>query len=340
MTLPSPRQLKTFLPTSRDQEGFISASQATVKRLLLGKDPRIAIVAGPCSIHDKEAALEYAHHFKNLSSIVSKSCFLVMRVYMEKPRTSTGWKGYLYDPHLDGSHDIHAGMIATRQLLLELASLEVPTAAEFVDPIASAYFSDLISWGFIGARTSASQPHRQLASLLNLPIGFKNATDGNIDDAIHGVIAAQNKHTFLHINDEGKIDAVQSQGNPYTHIVLRGAYEFTNYDPASVAVTLQKMKIAEISTRLLIDCSHGNCQKQHDKQIQAFSAVLDQIDGGNRSILGVMLESHLHSGSQSIHSPLQYAVSVTDPCINWATTVELILQANAVLEAQLATYSF
>lgn len=331
MTLPSPRQLKEFLPLTHSQAGFIASSQRTIKDLLLGNDQRLAIVAGPCSIHDKEAALDYAHRFKELSNAVSKSCFLVMRVYMEKPRTTSGWKGYLYDPHLDGSHDIQTGLTATRQLLLELATLGIPTAAEFVNPLAAHYFSDLISWGFIGARTSASQPHRQLASQLHLPVGFKNGTDGNVDDAIHGVMAAGAQHTFLDINDEGKVNIMSSHGNPYTHVVLRGSWEKSNYDPASIADALKKMQFAEISTKLLVDCSHGNCQKQYDKQKDVFHSVLRQIEEGNRHIVGVMLESHLQSGSQALDFPLQYAVSITDPCIDWPTTEELIHHAADLL---------
>jgi 3-deoxy-7-phosphoheptulonate synthase len=335
MPLLSPYELKNLLPLPSKQQKFILSAQTTIQNLLSGRDPRIAIITGPCSIHDRVATLEYAHKFKKLAQSVMESCFLVMRVYVEKPRTSTGWKGYLYDPYLDGSYDIRAGLVATRELLLELASLEIPAAAEFVDPLATPYFSDLISWGFIGARTSASQPHRQLASLLNFPIGFKNATDGNIDDAIHGVIASMTPHTFLHMNEDGKITSTQSLGNPHTHIVLRGAYESTNYDAKSVAHALQKMHIAEVSTRLLIDCSHGNCQKVHEKQKQAFHAVIEQIKAGNQQILGVMLESHLQSGNQSLNFPLQYAVSITDPCIDWATTEELIFKAHALLEKSL-----
>ncbi len=337
MLLPSSHTLKELLTLSPTQHEFILSTQKTIQHLLSRKDPRIAIIAGPCSIHDKTAALEYALKFKELAESVAGSCFLVMRVYIEKPRTSTGWKGYLYDPYLDGSYDIEAGLIATRELLLDLASLQIPAAAEFVDPLAAPYFSDLISWGFIGARTSASQPHRQLASLLHLPIGFKNATDGNVDDAIHGVTASMTSHTFLHVNEDGKIASVQSSGNPYTHIVLRGSYESTNYDVKNIKETLKKMQVAEISARLLVDCSHGNCQKLHEKQKDAFHAVIKQISEGNQHILGVMLESHLHSGNQPLDFPLQYAVSITDPCIDWQATKELILEAHALLAEKTET---
>jgi 3-deoxy-7-phosphoheptulonate synthase len=329
--LPTPRELREALFLSFQQAAFIEASRRSIQQILQGTDRRFAIIAGPCSIHDRKSALEYARRFKELASQVSKSCFLVMRVYMEKPRTTTGWKGYLYDPFLDGSYDIRSGLFSSRELLIQLAAMEIPTAAEFVDPLAAPYFADLISWGFIGARTSASQPHRQLASLLQLPIGFKNGTDGNIDHALHGVLTAQHKHTFLYMNDEGKVAITASPGNPLTHVVLRGSWETTNYDPESIAFVKEKMDSLMLNSKILIDCSHGNCQKLHERQKNVFYSVIEQIEAGNDAILGVMLESHLQAGSQPIDFPLDYAVSITDPCIDWSTTEELILHADALL---------
>lgn len=326
MRLPSPRELKSFFPLLPRQEWFIAESRRRVQEILTGKDPRIAIVVGPCSIHDRGAALAYGENLKKLAEKVEKSCYIVMRVYIEKPRTTTGWKGYLYDPHLDESYDILTGLKKTRELLLELAALEVPAAAEFVNPLAASYFSDLVSWGFIGARTSASQPHRQLASHLPFPVGFKNGTDGNLEDPVNGVIAAQMPHRFLDVDQEGKLAIIEAEGNRFAHVVLRGSFDTTNYDPQSICAVLEKLQQAEIGTKILVDCSHGNCQRDHERQKEAFYSVIRQIQEGNNRIAGVMLESHLEGGSQPLDFPLQYAVSITDPCIDWDTTEELILQ--------------
>lgn len=332
--LPSPFEIKTVLPLNSNASAFIEQSRETAKRIIRGEDPRKAIIVGPCSIHDSESALEYSKRFKELAASVSRTCFLVMRVYVEKPRTSTGWKGLVYDPHLDGSHDIETGLLWARELLLALANLHIPAATEFVDPLASLYFEDLVTWGFIGARTSSSQPHRQFASSRTMPIGFKNSTDGNLENAVHGVLSAMAAHASLHIDDYGKLCAVQSQGNAFSHIVLRGAYQFANYDPLSVREALEMLKTFRLPNRLMIDCSHGNCQKSFDKQPDVFLSVLDQIEKGNDRIFGLMLESHLESGNQPLTedlSALKYAVSITDPCLDWKTTEELIYSAEKVL---------
>lgn len=329
--LPSPQEIKTLYPISLAAAAFIKHSRETAQRIILGKDPRKALVIGPCSIHDRRSATEYAEQIKALSDVVSGTSFIVMRVYVEKPRTSTGWKGLLYDPHLNGSHDIKTGLLWTRELLLALAEMQVPCATEFVDPLAALYFDDLITWGFIGARTSSSQPHRQFASALEIPMGFKNATDGNLESAVHGVLSAREPHASLHINSEGRLCAIQSEGNPFSHIVLRGAYDFTNYDSISVQHALQQLKTAHLPQRLMIDCSHGNCQKRFEKQQETFLSVLEQIEKGNDRIFGLMLESHLESGNQPLTedlSLLKYAVSITDPCLDWKTTERLIYSAN------------
>lgn len=271
--------------------------------------------------------MEYAERFKELSDAVCRTCFLVMRVYVEKPRTSTGWKGLLYDPHLDGSYDIKTGLLWTRELLLSLAQMQIPAATEFVDPLASLYFEDLITWGFIGARTCSSQPHRQFASSRTMPIGFKNSTDGNLENPIHGVLSAMAQHTSMHIDDHGKLCAIHGKGNPFSHIVLRGSHKFTNYDSASIQQALQMLEQAGLPGRLMIDCSHGNCQKDHAKQHDVFMSILAQ---GNDKVFGLMLESHLESGSQPISEELKYAVSITDPCLDWKTTEELVYSAAEV----------
>jgi 3-deoxy-7-phosphoheptulonate synthase len=340
--LPSPQEFKTLLPLSASAAQFIKQSREVAKQIVLGKDVRKALIIGPCSIHDRKSAIEYAHRFKELSLEVSRTSFLVMRVYVEKPRTSTGWKGLLYDPHLNGSFDIKTGMLWARELLLALADMQIPCATEFVDPLASLYFNDLVTWGFIGARTASSQPHRQFASALEIPIGFKNATDGNLKSAINGVLCAKDPHALMHVDDEGKLCAVQSEGNPFSHIVLRGACDFTNYDGSSVKNALENLKSNHLPERLMVDCSHGNCQKLHDKQPEAFLSVLEQIEKGNDKIFGLMLESHLESGSQPLTedlSILKYAVSITDPCLDWKTTKELVYSANAAFSSRLAGVS-
>ncbi|HSW87442.1 MAG TPA: 3-deoxy-7-phosphoheptulonate synthase [Rhabdochlamydiaceae bacterium] len=334
MHIPSPKELKEILPLSANQSKFISSKRSIARDVLLGRDKRMVIVAGPCSIHDLSAAKEYAQRFKELSQKVKNSCLLIMRVYFEKARTCMGWKGFLYDPHLNGSNDIQAGLYLARKLLLELADMHIPAATEFVDPLLTPYIEDLICWGFIGARTCASQPHRQLASHLSLPIGFKNSTDGNLDDAINGVLSARAPHSFLHVDEDGRLSAIESQGNALTHIVLRGSNELPNYDPKSVNAAVEKLALAHLTPRLLIDCSHGNCQKQFIKQKEAFSSVVQQMQD-NEKIMGVMLESHLEKGNQLLSeepSSLRYAVSITDPCIDWTTTEELILSAHSALD--------
>lgn len=329
--LPSPKILKERLPLAPHAAAFIAKSRETARGIVQGKDPRKALIVGPCSIHDCKSAMEYAEHFKQLSELVGKTCFMVMRVYVEKPRTSTGWKGLLYDPYLDGSHDIETGLSWTRELLLAMAEMEVPAAAEFVDPLASLYFEDLVSWGFIGARTSTSQPHRQFASACEMPIGFKNSTDGNIENAVHGILSATAPHTSMGVDEEGKICAVQSNGNSFSHIVLRGARDFTNYDADSIQSALECLKKHLLPQRLMIDCSHGNCQKSFEKQQGVFLSVLEQMEKGNESIFGLMLESHLESGSQPLTENLKYAVSITDPCLDWKRTEVLIHSAAEAL---------
>ncbi len=334
--LPSILEIKQLFPVYPHHVQFIAESRIHAKAIVNGTDPRKALIVGPCSIHEKTSAIEYAKRFKALSDEVSRSLFLVMRVYVEKPRTVAGWKGLIYDPHLNGSHDIQTGLIWTRELLMHLTEMRVPIATEFVDPLAAYYFQDLISWGFIGARTSASQPHRQLASALKMPIGFKNGTDGNLSNAIHGITSAKTPHCLMNINEEGHLCAVQSDGNPWTHIVLRGAQEVPNYDAGSVGAALQKLAAAHLPPRLMIDCSHDNCQKDHEKQQVVFQSVIEQILNGNESIFGMMLESHLESGSQLLGedpSLLKYATSITDPCINWKTTEQLIYSANESLSS-------
>jgi 3-deoxy-7-phosphoheptulonate synthase len=335
-SLPTPDALKASHPLSERGRQFIAGSREAAKKIVSGEDRRKALIVGPCSIHDPISALEYAERLKTLSQAVEETCFLVMRTYMEKPRTTTGWKGFLYDPHLNRTHAISTGLRWTRELLLKLAEMHVPCATEFVHPLASPYFDDLITWGFIGARTCSSQPHRQFASLVDFPIGFKNSVEGNIYRAIHGVLAAKEEHCSFHIDGEGKLCAVHSRGNPNSHIVLRGSCDGINYDPPSIRETLSSLEAAHLPQRIMIDCAHGNSRKQGEKQEEVFLSVLEQIEAGRDEIFGWMLESHLEGGSQPLSqdpSQFQYAVSITDPCLDWATTERLIYSADVALSA-------
>lgn len=343
MHFPTPKEIRQQIPLAENRALQIAEHRKIICNLISGKESRIAIVAGPCSIHDFNSAVEYALRFKALAKKVEKNCFLVMRVHIEKPRSALGWKGFLYDPHLDGSHNISQGLSLCRKLLLTLVHHEIPIATEFLDPLASSYFEDLVSWGFVGARTSASQTHRQLASLLTMPIGFKNSTDGNLENAINGVMTARAPHAFLFMNQEGRLCEQHSHGNSSAHIVLRGSQESPNYDPLSVQQALHKLNRNHILARILIDCSHGNCQKQYQKQRDVFESVLEQFIQGNARIMGAMLESHLEAGNQMLledTSSLLPSISITDPCIDWSTTEELIGSADELLSTSGLSSSF
>lgn len=330
MRLLSPEKIREKLPLTPRQKESVETHRTTVRNLICGEDKRLALVFGPCSIHDLSSALEYARRFRALSEEVQSSCFCVMRVYVEKPRTKTGWKGLVYDPHLDGSNDLQTGIFWARELFLTLTDLGIPIATEILHPLLVPFFSDLISWGFIGARTSASQPHREIASSLPFPVGFKNSTDGNIEQTIQAIGAASLPHRFPTFCPQGELTAIDSPGNPWTHVVLRGTSFGSNYDPFTLAETAKQLHLNHFKSRILVDCSHGNCQKQASLQKAAFISLFDQFLSGNPSLLGMMLESHLEEGSQTLTespSSLQYGVSVTDPCLGWNDTENLIRNA-------------
>jgi 3-deoxy-7-phosphoheptulonate synthase len=330
MQLLSPRKIKETLQLTLPQKQSVQKNRQLMQDLVSGKDGRLAIVMGPCSIHDLSSALEYARRVRALADEVQSACVLIMRVYIEKPRTVTGWKGLAYDPYLDGSNDMQTGIFWARELFLTLTDLGIPIATEILNPLLVPYVQDLISWGFIGARTSASQPHREITSSLPFPVGFKNSPDGNIEQAIHAMVAACSPHRFPHINDEGSLALIDSEGNPFTHVVLRGAKSHSNYDPKSIAETIDIMQSHGLKNRVLVDCSHGNCQKEYARQKDAFHSVLEQFERGNHKILGMMLESNLQEGYQYLSespSDLKYAVSITDPCLGWQDTVSLIKSA-------------
>jgi 3-deoxy-7-phosphoheptulonate synthase len=316
--LPTPDDLTSAFPLSKEEKKSVALSRLTAEHLLRGEEDRLAIFAGPCSIHNPEIALEYASFLKQLSQKVEERIFLIMRVFLEKPRTQFGWKGYLYDPFHDGSDEIEKGLYHSRELLLKLVQIGIPIATEFLDPILPAYTQDFITWGIVGARTSSSQVHRQMASHLPMPIGFKNETDGTIDNAICAALAARHPQASIAIDGQGKICSMKTSGNPYTHVILRGAQSSPNYDHLSIHETIQKQRLYGLNSPLLIDCAHGNSQKDPHKQKEVFINILEQIQEGNNLLMGLMLESHLQGGN---------ALSLTDPCLDWKSTEQLILWA-------------
>lgn len=326
----SPKDLKDLLSLTEDDRAFIDKSRGEIRGILEGTDSRCLLIVGPCSVHDLKSTQEYAEKLKRLSEKVSDHLLLVMRVYFEKPRTRLGWKGFLYDPDLNNSNDIAKGMFLTRQLLIALTKQGIPLATEFLEPTFSFYFDDLISWGCIGARTVTSQTHRQMASGLPMPMGFKNTIEGNIEAAVDAIISCAQDHTHIGINSEGSVAIVHTKGNKNGHLVLRGSNLETNYDAESITKALKTLKKANQPLRLLVDCSHGNSKRLYEEQCHVFQSLIKQILEGNSSIRGVLLESHLHAGNQQmIENPklLKHGVSITDSCIDWPTTENLILWA-------------
>ncbi|MEN3752252.1 3-deoxy-7-phosphoheptulonate synthase AroF [Mangrovibacter yixingensis] len=322
----TPDQLKAQFPLSAEQEAQVSESRKTIANIIAGRDPRLLVVCGPCSIHDPEAAIEYARRFKTLSEQVGDSLYLVMRVYFEKPRTTVGWKGLINDPHMDGSFDVEAGLKIARRLLVELVGMGLPLATEALDPNSPQYLGDLFSWSAIGARTTESQTHREMASGLSMPVGFKNGTDGSLATAINAMRAASMQHRFMGINQAGQVCLLQTQGNPDGHVILRGG-KAPNYGPEDVAQCEKEMQKAGLRPSLMIDCSHGNSNKDYRRQTGVAESAVAQIKDGNHSIIGLMIESNLFEGNQSSEQPrneMKYGVSVTDACISWETTEALL----------------
>lgn len=325
--LRSPAQLKKELPLSVEMAGFIARSRKQVQQIYDRRDPRTLVIVGPCSIHNVDEALLFGEKLSKLASEVQESCVLIMRACIEKPRSSRGWMGLVHDPHLNDSADLAHGLFLSRSLFLELTRRQQPIAMEFLTPTLAPYFADLITWGWIGARTSSSQIHRLLASDLPMPIGLKNSCDGNISSAIHGVHVAKHAQVYAQIDEEGRLGVKKSSGNPYAHVILRGSDTETNYDSANVQATLSAMRQLELTPRVVIDCAHGNAQGHYFQQKQVFQNVMQQIAEGNRQVLGMMVESHLEPASQQLSpvvSELQPGVSITDPCLDFASVEELI----------------
>jgi len=320
----TPAQIKEQFPVDAVHSATVAAGREAARAILCGEDDRLLVVVGPCSIHDPVAAIEYAKRLATLSRKVSDRFLLVMRFYFEKPRTTVGWKGLINDPGLDDSCDLARGIAMARSLLREVAALGLPTATEFLDPIIPQYLADLVSWAAIGARTTESQTHREMASGLSMPVGFKNGTDGGVQVAIDAMGSARTPHSFLGIDQDGVTSIVKTTGNPDGHLVLRGGRNGPNYGPELVSAACAALGKAGLPPSLMIDCSHANSGKNHLKQPEVWRSVLDQRQGGRREIIGAMLESNLRAGSQQPSAnPLEYGVSITDACIDWETTEAL-----------------
>ena len=341
--LPTPEEIKQRLPLSETAANAVFQARETIKRILDRQDPRLFVVVGPCSIHDVVAARDYAQRLKALADEVQDTLFLVMRVYFEKPRTTVGWKGLINDPRMDDTFRIDEGLRVARDLLLELAELGLPAGTEALDPIIPQYIHDLIAWTAIGARTTESQTHREIASGLSTPVGFKNGTNGSLEVAINALQSVASPHSFLGINQFGQSAVIRTLGNRYGHMVLRGG-DRPNYDSVSIALCEKALRDKKLPVNIVVDCSHANSFKDPAMQPLVMRDCVHQIMEGNRSIVGVMIESNLGAGNQSIpadRSQLKYGVSVTDACVDWATTETMLREAHAklkgVLPARLAT---
>ena len=313
--VPAPYELVNKHPINDEISKLVYGTRNEISQILHNKDDRLLVVSGPCSIHDTESALEYAAWLKTQSDKYKDNLLIVMRVYFEKPRTTVGWKGLINDPDLDGSYKISKGVEMARKLLIDIADLDMPAGTEFLDPISPQYVTDLISWGAIGARTAESQIHRELASGLSCPIGIKNGTNGSLKAAIDGIQAANHSHVFLGATKEAEIAMLKTAGNSDAHIILRGG-KSPNYDEDSINQTLTALKEAEVNESIMVDASHGNSQKKFKEQINVIKNIGDQISSGNHNLKGVMIESHINEGNQSISSNLKYGQSITDACIN------------------------
>jgi len=331
----SPEGLQRQLPMTSKLAETVIKGRAAIQGILDGHDDRFLMIVGPCSIHDEKAAMEYAVKFKELADQVNDRVLLVMRVYFEKPRTSLGWKGLINDPNLDGTFDIGKGLYTARKLLIDFAEIGVLSGTEFLDPIVPQYIADLVSWAAIGARTTESQMHREMASGLSMPVGFKNGTDGNSQIAVDAMKTSRAPHAFLGIDMEGHNCLIRTSGNPYSHLILRGGTSGANYEAKAVAEVQGMLDKAHLPTRLMVDCSHANSEKDHNKQGIAFNDVIGQRQSGNTGLVGAMVESNLFPGNQSLGadlSALEYGVSITDACIGWGETTTLVTWAHRELQ--------
>jgi 3-deoxy-7-phosphoheptulonate synthase len=328
--LPGPRQLEEELACTDEIKQLVQNTRQALSSMLHGKDQnRLVVVVGPCSIHDPEAALDYARRLKPIADATAERLLIVMRTYFEKPRTVMGWKGLINDPHLDGSYDIASGLSMARQVLLAVSRIGLPCATEFLDTVVPHYLSDMVSWAAIGARTTESQVHRQMASGLSMPVGFKNSTDGSLQNAVNAVLSARHAHAFLGINAEGMSSVVKTTGNQDGHVVLRGGASGPNYHARDIAAAAETLAPHQLARGVMVDCSHDNSGKDHTRQAAVFDEVLRTFKAGQKAILGVMLESNLAPDKQTWMqgAPLKYGVSITDACIGWEETERLLLEA-------------
>ena len=332
--MPSPDDVKARVPLTETAANTVVKGRRALEAILDGKDSRLFVVVGPCSIHDPVAGLDYARRLQALSVKVSDVMHVVMRVYFEKPRTSVGWKGFINDPFMDDSFRIDVGMEKARRFLLDVNELGVPAGTEALDPIAPQYYGDLVAWTAIGARTSESQTHREMSSGLSSPVGFKNGTDGEVDAAVNAIVSASRPHAFLGINGQGRSAVVRTRGNRYGHLVLRGGGGRPNFDTVSMSLAEQALAKAKMPGNIVVDCSHANSWKKPEHQPLVMRDVIHQIREGNRSVVGLMIESFLEAGAQAIPedlSKLRYGQSVTDACVSWDTTVEMLSSSAQVL---------
>ncbi|GAB2660937.1 3-deoxy-7-phosphoheptulonate synthase [Vibrio panuliri] len=331
--MPTPAELSHTYPINDDVADRIAHSRRQIESILVGEDQRLLVIVGPCSVHDTEAALEYATRLAAIQAQYKDELFIVMRTYFEKPRTVVGWKGLITDPNLDGSYALEAGLNKARELLLDINKLGLATATEFLDMITGQYIADLITWGAIGARTTESQIHREMASALSCPVGFKNGTNGNIKIAIDAIRAAKAQHYFYSPDKNGRMTVYRTFGNPYGHVILRGGDQGPNFDAQSIEVACKQLAEFDLPQRLVVDFSHANCQKQHRKQVDVAKDICEQIKSGSTYIAGVMAESFIVEGNQPMDdiSSLTYGQSITDPCLSWEDTAYMLeLLANAI----------
>lgn len=328
----TPNVFKKELPLSEKGQDFIFESRQVIQNILSGQDNRQFVVVGPCSIHDYNMAIEYAQKLKILSEEVKEHFFIVMRVYFEKPRTTVGWKGLINDPHLDDTFEMEEGLKLARKLMLEITEMGLPIGTEALDPISPQYLSDLVTWSAIGARTTESQTHREMASGLSSPVGFKNGTDGGISVAINAMLSAATPHSFLGINEDGNVAIINTKGNAYGHVILRGGSSGPNHDSVSISEVIEEMNKAKVVPNIVVDCSHGNSHKNHKLQPVVFKDVVNQYINGTKEIKGLMLESNLFEGNQKLvpgkKEELKFGVSITDACIGWEDTEQIIKQMN------------
>ena len=334
--MPTPAEVHQRVPLTTAAAATVARGREALRAILERRDPRIFVVVGPCSIHDPIAALDYAGRLVKLAADVAATMLIVMRVYFEKPRTSTGWKGFINDPRLDDSFHIEEGITAARRLLVAIAELGLPTGSEALDPLSPQYLADLISWYAIGARTTESQTHREMASGLSTPVGFKNGTDGGLDVAINAIRSAAHPHSFLGLNSDGRTAIVRTRGNAHGHLVLRGGGGRPNYDSVSVKLAERALNKAHLAPNIVVDCSHANSLKDPSLQPLVFTDCVHQIREGSAAIRGMMLESHLFAGNQPLpadRSQLQYGISITDACIGWETTERLLRRADRELRS-------